>query len=195
MPHVMRSSDDGFRVVLLGNTSVGKTTLFRNWDDNFVPDENPPKPTLASCYLTKEVQQDGDRVKLIIWDTAGQERFRSLVPMYTRDCDIAVIMFAVDMMESVENLDEWWGMLQDSDTLDCLVYVVANKMDLENHCALHRGREWAVLHNFPFFEVSALKGDNVQALLERVVTDVMEKPAFRSRKRSDAEEFERKSCC
>ena len=195
MPHVMRISDDGFRVVLLGTTSVGKTTLFRNWDDNFVPDENPPKPTLASSYLTREVEQYGRRVKLVIWDTAGQERFRALVPMYTRDCDIAVMMFAVDMMGSVENLDEWLGMLRDSDTLDCLVYVVANKIYLENHCALHTGREWALLHNFPFFEVSALTGDNVHALLERVVTDAMEKPAFRSQKKSDVDDFERKSCC
>lgn len=168
-----------FRVVLLGTTSVGKTTLFNRMDTKYVAnDEESEVPTVKAAYIQREVRTKNGIVKLAIWDTAGQERFRSLIPMYTRDSDLAIIMFSVDMPESAENLDQWLNLLAASDCVDCIVYVVANKIDLEDHCALEIGRAWAQKNDFTFLEVSALQQSGVEDLLIRISDDLQKLPKF-----------------
>ena len=174
----MESSRE-FRVVLLGTTSVGKTTLFNRIDTSYVADANDADvPTVKAAYIQREVRTKHGIAKLAIWDTAGQERFRSLIPMYTRDSDLAIIMFSVDMPESAENLDQWLNLLAASDCVDCIVYVVANKMDLEDHCALETGRAWAQKNEFTFVEVSALQQSAVEDLVIRIADDLQKLPKF-----------------
>lgn len=168
-----------FRVVLLGTTAVGKTTLFNRLDTSYVSDGNEMEvPTVKAAYIQREVRTKHGNAKLAIWDTAGQERFRSLIPMYTRDCDMAIIMFSVDMVESAENLDQWLNLLAASDCVDCMVYVVANKMDLDDHSALEIGRAWAQKNDFVFVEISALQQNLVENLIAKIAEDLTKLPRF-----------------
>jgi Ras-related protein Rab-6A len=76
------SSIQDWKIVLLGDTHVGKTSLIQQY---ILPTFDPYlEQTIAASFVSRVVETDGTNVQLSIWDTAGQERYRSLVPAYTR---------------------------------------------------------------------------------------------------------------
>merc|ERR1712065_49422 len=93
-----------FKVVVLGAVSVGKTSLSIQYvDKQFVE----AKATIAAAFHTKSLQINGARVDLQIWDTAGQEKFRSLTPMYYRECAAALVVFDLSIGETLESAEYW----------------------------------------------------------------------------------------
>ena len=78
-----------FKCVVLGNESVGKTSLitrfmYDTFDDNY-------KTNIGIDFLSKTMYLEGDTIRLMVWDTAGQERYRCLVPSYLRDTAAAIV--------------------------------------------------------------------------------------------------------
>ena len=88
-----------FKVVFLGESSVGKTSLINRFlNDTF---DNVYRATIGIDFMTKRVyREDKKFVSFQIWDTAGQERFRSLIPSYVRKSSIAVIMYDITNPET-----------------------------------------------------------------------------------------------
>ena len=82
-----------YKVVLLGEGRVGKTSiLIRFCQNNF---DDRQQPTLQASYLDKKLNVDQQSVHLSIWDTAGQERFHALGPIYYRDADAALLVYDI----------------------------------------------------------------------------------------------------
>lgn len=143
------------KVVLLGSSTVGKTSLVNTAMQNeFVEDQ---QPTIGACFVIKKINV-GDRiVRLHLWDTAGQERFRSLAPMYYRDAQVALILYAIDDEVTFEAVRGWYeGVLADCQNLP-KIYLIGNKKDLENRRVVPEsdGRALAEKFGAKFFEVSA----------------------------------------
>ena len=61
------------KIVVIGDSGVGKTSLLQQYIDGKV--SSMTKPTIGADFLKKELEIDGKQVTLQIWDTAGQERF------------------------------------------------------------------------------------------------------------------------
>jgi Ras-related protein Rab-6A len=82
-----------FKLVFLGEQSVGKTSLItRFMYDNF---DAQYAATIGIDFLSKTMYLDDRTVRLQLWDTAGQERFRSLIPSYIRDSSVAIVVYDV----------------------------------------------------------------------------------------------------
>ncbi|CAJ0838436.1 2470_t:CDS:2 [Entrophospora sp. SA101] len=82
-----------FKLVFLGEQSVGKTSLItRFMYDTF---DNTYQATIGIDFLSKTMYLEDRTVRLQLWDTAGQERFRSLIPSYIRDSSVAVVVFDI----------------------------------------------------------------------------------------------------
>ena len=93
------------KVVLLGPSSVGKTSLLQRfimgiWDPE-------AKPTIGAVNQIKTMKIDEEDVDVFIWDTAGQERFRSLIPSYVRGAQAAIIVVSYDKPQSFSEIQEW----------------------------------------------------------------------------------------
>ena len=88
-----------FKVVFLGDSSVGKTSLINRFlHDSF---DGVYRATIGLDFMTKKVQRDDQKnVKFQIWDTAGQERFRSLIPSYVHKSSVAVIVYDITNAET-----------------------------------------------------------------------------------------------
>ena len=152
------------KVVLLGTTLVGKTTIVtRATTGNF---DSSIKPTVGACYASRVFQLPEGTVKLQIWDTAGQERFKTLVPMYYRGSRAAIIVFSVADPASFEEVEFWARGATSACTTAPAMVLVGNKTDLvhERCVSQDQAREMASRINARYFEVSALDGTGVEEM-------------------------------
>lgn len=156
------------KVVLLGTTMVGKTSIVtRVTSGEFDPSI---KPTIGACYASKSFDVGDRTVKLQIWDTAGQERFKTLVPMYYRGAKVAIIVFSVTDQASLAEIEFWANGVKAGASPPPILVIVANKIDLaeERVVTEAQGREVAQKWNAEYFEVSATTGANLDTMINRV---------------------------
>lgn len=165
------------KVILLGDSGVGKTSLL----ERFVNARFSAlyKATIGADFLTKDLDlrdisgEAGPRKRatLQLWDTAGQERFQSLGTSFYRGSDCCVLVFDVGILESFQDLELWRNefLLQAtipvSESSSYPFVVLGNKCDIpeEDRAVTSRqAEEWCRSHgNIPYFEVSAKTGASV----------------------------------
>lgn len=113
------------KVILVGNSGVGKTSLVSAFFDN--PFESQSLPTVAPASCSAIITLDDETtVELQIWDTAGQERFQSISHMFYRDSHIAFVCYDKTTVDSIET----WIERVHNDVPDCLIFLVLTKADL-----------------------------------------------------------------
>jgi small GTP-binding protein len=171
--------DDGIeiKVILVGNTSVGKTCIVKRGNSGEFDDESVP--TLGAAYLPKTVTVGATEVRLHIWDTAGQERYRGMAPMYFRGAHAAVLVFAVTDAQSFAGIDKWMESLQENASPSILKFLVANKIDLEEDrvVTFESGQSKAGELHAHFHEVSAKTGYGVDDFFQDVAKSYLEQAA------------------
>jgi small GTP-binding protein len=156
-----------FKVVFVGNSSVGKTSIIMRYCDQSFFEDRPP--TIGSAFVTREITTEYGRASLQIWDTAGQERYRSLVPMYSRGAAIAVVVFDLTNHESFEDIGMWIDQVKSEASHDCQIVIAANKSDLTAAIEMSEIDQWARDRNLDVVYVSAKRGDNVNLLFDAVI--------------------------
>ena len=116
------------KLVLLGDTGVGKTCLLGKWTGRtFHLDE---APTVGGAFVQHGFSVNGETYQLQIWDTAGQERYQSMAPVYSQDAAGAMLVFDLTRPETLDHLTTWRGCL-DGATTGVPILTVGNKLDLE----------------------------------------------------------------
>uniref|UniRef100_A0A3B3QPU6 Ras-related protein Rab-21 n=2 Tax=Paramormyrops kingsleyae TaxID=1676925 RepID=A0A3B3QPU6_9TELE len=118
-----------FKVVLLGEGCVGKTSLVLRYCENKFNDKHIT--TLQASFLTKKLNIGGKRVNLAIWDTAGQERFHALGPIYYRDSNGAILVYDITDEDSFQKVKNWVKELRKMLGNEISLCIVGNKIDLE----------------------------------------------------------------
>lgn len=127
-PAARTANVDRFKLVFLGDQSVGKTSIITKFMyDTF---DNTYQATIGIDFLSKTLFLEDKTVRLQIWDTAGQERFRSLIPSYIRDCRIGIIVFDVTNRPSFNNVRKWLDDVRAERGPEISVVAVGNKVDL-----------------------------------------------------------------
>ncbi|CAM9271044.1 unnamed protein product [Ectocarpus sp. 6 AP-2014] len=126
----MDSRSREVKVVLLGDTGVGKSSLVHRFvTNNFKPYS---ESTIGASFMSKMIMVDGSPMKFQIWDTAGQEKYHSLAPMYYRGAGAAIVVYDITKMHSFRTLKEWINELQAQGPQDIAIAVAGNKRDLES---------------------------------------------------------------
>lgn len=172
-----------FKIVLIGNSAVGKTNLLSRLTRNeFATDS---KATIGVEFGTMTFKINNDMVKAQIWDTAGQERYQAIVQAYYRGTSGAAIVYDVTDKESLKKATGLWlGQLKDFSPCEIPIMLVGNKRDLDSdrEVGTRRGEEEAIANNLSFFETSALTGENVREAFFELVKTIYE----RAKARKDA---------
>ena len=118
-----------FRVVTIGDSSVGKTSIINSRKNEF----NPAEPnTVGTLYDSFTDKRDKNDIEVQIWDTAGQEQYRSLGPIYYRSSAGAIVVFDITNKKSFDDLEEWISVFKREAGERTIVVVVGNKTDLES---------------------------------------------------------------
>jgi len=160
------------KVVLLGSTCVGKTSIvIRICSDEF--DMDQPQ-TIGVQYQTKTIVTDRAEVTLRIWDTAGQERFRALAPMYYQGSRVAIIVFSLKSRSSLSEAEGWIQELQTHLDDMPVLFLVGNMADLQDQREVSDEEATALADriNAQYFETSAKTGQNIQELFAAVADRV-----------------------
>ncbi|XP_067859551.1 ras-related protein Rab-26 isoform X1 [Heptranchias perlo] len=155
--------DIAFKVMLVGDSGVGKTCLLVRFKDgaflagSFIS-------TVGIDFRNKVLNVDGVKVKLQIWDTAGQERFRSVTHAYYRDAHALLLLYDVTNKTSFDNIQAWLTEIHEYATQDVVIMLLGNKADATQERAVKKeaGEKLAKEYGVPFMETSAKTGLNVE---------------------------------
>ncbi|WVR04743.1 hypothetical protein IAU60_001754 [Kwoniella sp. DSM 27419] len=157
------SRTTSFKLVLLGESAVGKSSLVLRFVRNEFSDF---RESTIAAFLTQTVSLDENTsIKFEIWDTAGQERYRSLAPIYFRNSNAAVIVYDITQT-SFEKAKSWVRELQRQADPSTVIMLVGNKSDLESQRKTPRelGEQFAQEEGLLFAEASAKTGAGVEEL-------------------------------
>ena len=118
------------KVVLIGESAVGKTSLISQFIDQVFQDDQ--QSTIGGTFSTKIIKcGNGKILKLEIWDTAGQERYRSVTKLFYKDANAALLVYDISNKYTFEELQNYWiDQVRDSAPKDIILAIVANKSDL-----------------------------------------------------------------
>ena len=166
------SQPNHFKIVMLGNSGVGKTALVERVTDDVFVDAHVP--TVGAQYVSLNLNIDDKDVTLEIWDTAGQEVFRSLVGFYARDAKGAFILFDVTEKQSFEDLKQWVEFANDQ-APNAKIILFGNKIDLTENRAVSSSdiSDFAESMNLTVFEGSAKTGQSVRDAIESMALMVL----------------------
>jgi small GTP-binding protein len=162
------------KIVLLGDSGVGKSSIAMRYVNNTFSDAF--EVTIGGGYLQQLVRlRDGSTIKMDIWDTGGQERFRSLLQMYYRDAQAALITYDVSSERSFEACEYWVNELREREE-NCMLFLVGNKIDIpvpERKIDPKKVEAFAQKHNMIWVETSAKTGENINKLFEKVAQEII----------------------
>uniref|UniRef100_A0A665VWI7 Calcium release activated channel regulator 2Ab n=1 Tax=Echeneis naucrates TaxID=173247 RepID=A0A665VWI7_ECHNA len=126
---VLFAPDRLFKVVLVGNSSVGKTSLLRSFcEGHFHPSTIA---TVGIDYSVKTLTLDNTQIAMQLWDTAGQERYRSITKQFFRKADGVVVMYDVTVEESFKAVHPWLINVQEAAGEGIPILLLGNKMDMD----------------------------------------------------------------
>ncbi|XP_055250403.1 EF-hand calcium-binding domain-containing protein 4B isoform X1 [Moschus berezovskii] len=151
-----------FKIVFVGNSSVGKTSfLGRFCDGRFSPGS---AATVGLDYRVKTVRVDDSRVAVQLWDTAGQERYRCITQQFFRKADGVVVMYDLTARQSFLDVRQWLSSVEEAVGDRIPVLLLGNKIDNEKEREVPRGlgEQLAKEHNLIFYECSAYSGHNTE---------------------------------
>ena len=152
------------KVVMIGNSGVGKTSLVNTW----VNGQYNPKasPTIGANHLRKIVQSDDATLDVCVWDTAGQEQYHSLAPLYTRAAATAIAVASITDKDSFDSLEMWLKLVNESCDEVPPIILAVSKMDLsEKQVMTPEEIENKYGDKFEgIFYTSSVSGENVTTL-------------------------------
>lgn len=161
-----------FKVVLIGDSGVGKSNLLSRFTRNEFNLES--KSTIGVEFATRSIQVDGKTIKAQIWDTAGQERYRAITSAYYRGAVGALLVYDIAKHLTYENVERWLRELRDHADQNIVIMLVGNKSDLRHLRAVptDEAKAFAEKNNLSFIETSALDSTNVETAFHNILTEI-----------------------
>ncbi|KAF5304117.1 hypothetical protein FQA39_LY01902 [Lamprigera yunnana] len=171
------TNSQNFKVVLLGEGCVGKTSLLLRYvEDKFNANHIS---THQASFLNKKLNIEGKRVNLAIWDTAGQEKFHALGPIYYRLSNGAVLVYDITDVDSFQRIKRWVKELKKMLGNDVCLVIVGNKTDLEKdrNVSVEDAEEYAAKVGALHFHTSAKLNQCVEEMFLSLTQRMLERAA------------------
>ena len=167
------SGGNGIKIILLGESGVGKTNLINvALDKEF---EQNTESSIHSSFLVSKLEYNNKSYVYSLWDTAGQEIYRALNKIFIKGSKVIIFVYAIDNMHSFSQIEFWINQAKDIiGDEKCIMAILANKSDLfeEQVVPDKDGKELAEKHNMKFCVTSACMDiPGVKKFLKELIID------------------------
>ncbi|UJR10341.1 hypothetical protein I4U23_014547 [Adineta vaga] len=164
-----------FKVVLIGDSSVGKSNLLLRFTRNEFRLDT--QSTIGVEFAYKQIMLSGKKIKTQVWDTAGQERFKTVIPQFYRGSEGALAVFDLTKPETFDHITTWIEELHRHTPPDLPIVLVGNKSDLVDQRKVSQDQAKALAQqlNVSYMETSALNAYNVEQAFITLVTSIFHK--------------------
>jgi small GTP-binding protein len=163
LPEQETKIDISFKVIIIGDCGVGRSSLSLKATKNIFTETY--KTTIGFEFYTFNIKINNLNINLQIWDTCGQETFKSLISNFYKNSSLAIIVYAIDNINSFNNINMWIKDLKQFSNPNIKIILIGNKNDLNDKRVIQfeKGKEFSKDYNFDlFFETSAKNGFNVK---------------------------------
>lgn len=167
----MENIQQKLKILILGESSVGKSSIIYNYTQKNNNDEKNILPTIGIDYRLKII--DKYNLSLQIFDTSGQEKFRALVNSYYRGTDAIIFVFSLDNIESLNELDKYW--IPDTkkhyiEENEPYYILVGNKSELDyDKSILNKIKFIKEKYNLEYFDISCYNNYNINKPFNNII--------------------------
>ena len=165
LPEDYAQYDLSYKIIVIGDSGVGKSCLTNKATKNIF--NTAYNSTIGFEFYSFNIKINDKTMKLQIWDTCGQELYKSLITNFYRNSSLAIMVYAINKQETFDNIDIWLKDLRMYSNPDAKVFLIGNKVDLENQREVNRadGEKYANTNLLNYFcETSAKTGFNAQKI-------------------------------
>lgn len=150
-----------FKLLLIGNSAIGKSSLLLRFSDNIFNESF--LPTIGVDFKIRTFDLSSKTVKLQIWDTAGQERFKTITSSYYKGAHGIILVYDITDRQSFKDVENWLSEVEKFANENVVKLLVGNKCDLESQrqVTFAQGKEFADSLGVKFIETSAKNAINV----------------------------------
>lgn len=195
-------SEIKLKLITLGNSAAGKSSLLMKYFDNIF--SNTYITTIGIDFKVKTLTIDDKTYKFSIWDTAGQERFRTITFSYVRNVNGILLLFDVSDRKSFLSVSQWMKDIYDIDK-SFQIFLIGNKIDrvAERQVSYEEAKEFADTRKIDYYEISCKRGTNVKETMDTILHKVarMYSPSIKTKSGGGEEvsiastKFGMKKCC
>ena len=167
------SEDCVYKILLLGDSTVGKTCILMQYTDKTFQDVH--MSTIGLDYRLRSMTlKNGKNIKLQIWDTAGQDRFRAITKNYYRGANGIILVYDITNLQSFDNVKNWISQIREEASKNVIIYIAGNKIDNEGgrKVTTENGKKLAEEYGFPFYETSAKNDINIKETFDDIVEKI-----------------------
>ena len=187
------------KVLILGDSDVGKTSLLQKYNNNDFLGQS--LPTIGvECYSSILINGN-QKYNIQLWDTSGQERFKSLVKSFFRGAHGIIFTYDITNRESFINIKHWIENAN-SESSNFKKIIIGNKIDLEINrtVSFNELKEFAESYQCNYFETSAKSGKNIEKAILNLINQIIEsKNYYNTNKSFSIEEYSliknKSKCC
>jgi small GTP-binding protein len=160
------------KIVLVGESSVGKTGLIRRFTRDVFNTQTNTTIGIELAHKTVEIR--GKTIKAQLWDTGGQEKFRCITAPFYRGALGGIIVYDVTNRQTFQSIDYWVEQIRDKAMQGVAMLLIGNKSDMweDRQVTEEEGRKLAETLKMPWLETSAKNGDNVQEAFQTLMETV-----------------------
>jgi len=164
-----------FKIILVGNSSVGKTSLINRYM-GFGFEENYPCTVNADFKIKSLTIDEITGAELTVWDTCGQEKYKALTRQYFKDAHGVILLYDVTNEDSFKGLNSWLTEIRNNSNKDVSIVLVGNKIDLDDRKITKEiASEFAIKNGLFYYETSSKDGINIDVPFENLAKDLVKK--------------------
>ena len=168
-----KENADTMRVITLGESGVGKTSIIRRYIHNIFDENN--LSTIGLNFSFKEVKlKNGKSINIKLIDTAGQEKYKALAKSYFKNVDAVLFVFSLNNQDSFDNMKNWINLFNDNHNGKEGIpkYLIGNKADEKREVQKNMVDEFLCKNKYKYFETSAKDNNGIDELFQELSEDL-----------------------
>ena len=168
-----KENADTMRVITLGESGVGKTSIIRRYIHNIFDENN--LSTIGLNFSFKEVKlKNGKSINIKLIDTAGQEKYKALAKSYFKNVDAVLFVFSLNNQDSFDNIKNWINLFNENHNgkEGIPMYLIGNKSDQEREVQKEVIDEFIIENKYKYFETSAKENIGIDELFQELSEDL-----------------------